>query len=117
MHEKFAAKVGLAQAARMAAEDVQEIELARAEVPSPKKKPAGVPNGVGGAQKLDEGLVAGAWAKWRASRHATLCLDTDCRYINKILAAIKIRRRRRKETHLSFSEEVRVSLRRLLQES
>ena len=58
--DQLAAEFGLREAVGLVGEDVEQIELAGAELPAGEEGAAGVPQRLGGAEELDEGLVAGA---------------------------------------------------------
>ena len=56
--DEFTTEIDLSKAFGGSAEKVEDVELARTEIPLLKEKAAGVPDGFGGAEELKEGLVA-----------------------------------------------------------
>src|ERR1039458_4947035 len=83
VHDELAAEVGLGEALGIEVQQVEDIELARAEVPPLEEDPAGVPERVRRAQQLHQGLVA-RMALIHSRSHID-CLQYHCRYVNIIL--------------------------------
>ena len=69
----------------MIAKKIQDIELARAEVPTAKKEAAGVPDSVSGAEHLEKSIIAGL--NGRIPIHRS-CLLQDCLYVNIITGEV-----------------------------
>jgi hypothetical protein len=59
MHNELSAQLDLGQAIGVVMQKIQYVELAWAKVPTLKEEAADVPDSVGGAQDLEQGLVSG----------------------------------------------------------
>ena len=57
VHDEGVAEGGLGEAVGMTAEEVEDVELAGAEVPAGEEGVAGVPDDVGGAQEGEQGGI------------------------------------------------------------
>src|ERR1035441_7813724 len=83
VHDELAAEIGLGEAGGVEVQEVEDIELAGAEVPPLEEDPAGVPERVRRAQQLHQGLVARM--ALTCSRSHIDCLQYYCLYVNIIL--------------------------------
>src|SRR5215471_8603719 len=81
MHDEPSAEFNLGHSIRPIAHQVQHVELAGAEVPAGEEEAARIPQGVGGAQQLQEGVVT--FALPVARRFHGVCILHDCLDVNK----------------------------------
>ena len=68
VHDQRPAQLDLRATGALVVKEIEHVELARAEVPAREEIPAGVPQRLGGAQQLEQGLVP--WSRrWRTRAH------------------------------------------------
>ena len=58
VHQQTPAKFDLRQPRRRAQQEIQNIELARAEIPAVEQHATRIPDGIGGGEQLEEGVIA-----------------------------------------------------------
>ena len=80
VHDEMTAEFDLVPAVGDFGEEVEDVELRGAKVPSGEEQPAGVPQRLGGAEQLEEGLVTGAGLG--CDLHLKYCLHVNCLCVN-----------------------------------
>lgn len=84
MGDQLPAQFNLREPLRLIAQQVQDIELAGAEVPPGKEKPTAIPQGFRRAQQLERSLIPRTGRL--PNRLHELNIQVDCLYVNNLRA-------------------------------